>query len=125
MKGECPVTRQPRVKGQHPSPPERFGSDEGKAFELGDNDGGRVFHVHKPPGIVMRQSRKPRPASPSKITTACLQNELADDGGEVELKSRMWRQVPTPLGITDNLIDFLFFLSVGISLPTPLYHYRM
>lgn len=63
------------------------GSDdeEEKASRLGDNDGGRVPHVDTPPGIITGQSGKPSPASPTEITTACLQTSsrttTASSGG--------------------------------------------
>ena len=64
------------------------GSDdeEEKASRLGDNDGGRVPHVDTPPGIITGQSGKPSPASPTEITTACLQTSsrtttASSDGG--------------------------------------------
>ena len=73
--------------------------------------------LHKPPGIIMRQSGKPRPASPSEITTACLQDELANDGGGVNLTSGiMARRCQTELEITDN---FFFCRDVP---PAPLYY---
>lgn len=82
----------------------------------------RVAHVYEPPGIIMRQSGKPRPASPSKITTACLQDELASDDGQLrrgEPQVRIWRAVPNPDG--DNR-QLYFFSSAGIFHPAPLYY---
>jgi len=62
----------------------------------------------------MRQSGKPRPVSPSEITTACLQDELTNDDGQLRRGqaqvSDNGAPVPNPGGDIRQLF-FSFFLS--------------
>ena len=57
---------------------------------------------YRPPGVIMAQSAKPRPVSPSKITTGCLHDELANDNSQLKL---MARRCQAWMEITD---DFFF-----------------
>lgn len=102
--------RKGKEKGKLGEKEERFGSndEEEKAFELGDNE-------ESVSPTFIRQSGKPCPASSSKITTACLQDELERDSSQVKVKLREWRadakprwRYPTAALLFPSLFPFLF-----------------
>ena len=64
----------------------------------------------------MRQSGKPRPVSPSEITAACLQDELANDDDQLRRGQVTDNGAPVPKPGGDiRQLFFLFFFLQGFS----------